>query len=518
MGAVVLAWGDNVIGQIRLLLIIGALGVLSACGGGGSGGLTDPGTPPATGSVSGTVTFKGSPMSGVTVTAWECNTNTIVQTTTTNASGNYSFSGLSAAGDVAEEYQFWALKTGYGFYPSVGSGAKVIRAGQNSQFQGLNTNNIGVDFTVIDWVAVAGGSLPGANFAAYNGSNPLVSLAGTGQAASYVSGDDGSLRKGVVWPGTRFTNNQNGTVTDNLTGLIWLRNAGCFSPTLWSNALTDVNQLSSGVCGLIDGSSAGQWRLPNLNELESLVDVSTSNPALTAGNPFASVSTGIYWTSTSYYGGEAGSPYAWAIRFSDGRYINDMVSNVKATSNNAVWAVRGSGGGAVNLQATGLYVAYESGDDGTLQTGVRLTYPRWIDNGNGTVTDTMTGLIWLKQANCINQPWAAAVAAVNQLASGQCGLTDNSTAGSWRMPNRNEVQSMADRMQATESDYFNNTIVNLDGTIYQPPIFTNFVTGAYYWTSTTDAANTSEAWTVFSCDFGVYDISKADTGYTLAVR
>jgi hypothetical protein len=195
-----------------------------------------------------------------------------------------------------------------------------------------------------------------------------------------------------------------------------------------------------------------------------------------------------------------------------------MVSNVKTASNNAVWAVRGSGGGAVNLQATGFYVAYESGDDGTLQTGVRLTYPRWIDNGNGTVTDTMTGLIWLKQAYCINRPWAAAVAAVNQLASGQCGLTDNSTAGSWRMPNRNEVQSMSDHMQTNESDYFNNTITNLDGTIYQPPIFTNFVTGTYYWTSTTDAANTSEAWTVFSCDFGVYDISKADTGYTLAVR
>jgi hypothetical protein len=40
----------------------------------------------------------------------------------------------------------------------------------------------------------------------------------------------------------------------------------------------------------------------------------------------------------------------------------------------------------------------------------------------------------------------------------------------------------------------------------------------YYWTSTTDAAKVSEAWTVFSCDFGVYDFAKANAGYSLAVR
>jgi hypothetical protein len=40
----------------------------------------------------------------------------------------------------------------------------------------------------------------------------------------------------------------------------------------------------------------------------------------------------------------------------------------------------------------------------------------------------------------------------------------------------------------------------------------------YFWTSTTDAADTGEAWTVFSCDFGVYDTPKSNVGYTLAVR
>jgi hypothetical protein len=86
------------------------------------------------------------------------------------------------------------------------------------------------------------------------------------------------------------------------------------------------------------------------------------------------------------------------------------------------------------------------------------------------------------------------------------------------MPNRNEMQSMADRLQANEGAYFDYTILNLDNTVYQPPIFTNFVEGQYYWTSTTDAANTNDAWTVFSCDFGVYPQSQGNTGYTLAVR
>jgi hypothetical protein len=508
-------------GRIMGVMAIVSLGILTACGGsvGMTEGMTDPGPGPRVASISGTVTFKGNPLSGATVYAWQTNSNTVVQTATTDGNGNYTLSNLSAGGNVAAEYQFWAMKTGYGFYPSAGSGAKVMRAGMNGQFAGLNTNNPPIIFTVIDWTPVPYTSLSGANFTAYDGSNPLVAIAATGQSTSYVDGDDGSLRKGTSWPATRFTSNSDGTVTDNLTGLTWLQNAGCLNPTIWSTALSEANTLASGQCGLSDGSTAGQWRLPSLNELESLIDVSAANPALPAGNPFVNASTAIYWTSTAIWGGD-GAPVtqAWVIRLSDGSYLDDGVSNVVATSSNAVWAVKGTSGGAVKLQATGFYVPYESGDDGTLQTGSGLTYPRWIDNGNGTVTDVMTGLTWLKQADCINGSWADAVAAVNQLASGECGLTDGSMAGSWRMPNRNEMQSMSDRMQNVEAAYFDYTIMNLNNTVYQPAIFTNFLESQYYWTSTTDASDNPEAWAVFSCDFGVYDWPKTSNGYTLAVR
>jgi hypothetical protein len=508
-------------GHIKIFSLLVALSFLTACGGSGHNpSLTDPGPPHATDSVSGTVSFKGIPLPGATVTAWVTNTNSVFQTAVTDSSGSYSFSGIQIHGNVPQELHFWVNMPGYGFYPSTGSPGKATRADHTGQFMGNGVTDVAIYFTVIDYFAMPNASLTGADFDAYNGSNRLVKPGNTGQTTSYASGDDASLHKGVAWPGPRFADNQDGTVTDNLTGLIWLQNAGCFPAANWATALADVNQLAGGGCGLNDGSSAGQWRLPNLNELESMVDVSASNPAVTAGSPFLNLSNGIYWSSTSYWGGEGGSPNAWTIRFSDGRYMNDFSANLKATSLNEVWAVKGSGSGAARLQSTGFYVPYNAGDDGTLQKGVPLTYPRFIDNGKGTVTDTVTGLVWLKQADCINLPWTAAITAVNTLASGQCGLSDGSVAGSWRMPNRNEMKSLSDRMETNHADFFNNTYVlkTSPGTVYQAPIFTNFVSAQYYWTSTTDAADATEAWTVFSCDFGVYDVAKTNPGYTLAVR
>ena len=510
------------IGKIKLFLALASLTALSACGGGGSigsNGNTNPAQAPPTNTVTGIATFKGAPLAGVTITLWLTNSNTVIGTATTDTNGNYSFSGLSASGDATAVYQLWATKAGYGFYPSVGTGAEVIRFDHTGNFQGNGQTDIAIYLTVIQYSSLANHSLAGANFTAYDGSNPLVTLPVTGQSVSYTSGDDASKNKGVAWPSTRLTDNQDGTVTDHLTGLIWLKNAGCFTPALFAAALTDANQLASGACGLTDGSKAGDWRMPNMNELESIVDVSQSSPALPDGNPFTNLSNSIYWTSTSYFGGQNGSPEAWAIRISDGRYINDNSSNVKATSENAVWAVKGTGsGGTIKLQATGQFVTYASGDDGSYQMGVPPTFERWIDNGNGTITDTVTGLIWLKKADCIQTDWADAVGAVNALASGQCGLTDGSAAGSWRMPNRIEMLSLSDRNENNHADFFDATYMNPDGSLFRAPIFTDFVPYQYYWTSTTNAADTTEAWTVFSCDYGVYDTPKANTGYTLAVR
>ena len=77
---------------------------------------------------------------------------------------------------------------------------------------------------------------------------------------------------------------------------------------------------------------------------------------------------------------------------------------------------------------------------------VRLAAPpcfddhnRYVDCGNGTVTDTVTGLIWLKDANCFSfETYSAANQAAAGLAAGQCGLTDGSSAGDWRLPTKAE--------------------------------------------------------------------------------
>jgi len=507
--------------RIPASLFLLSLVVLAGCGGSSGGyGNTDPADPPAPDSISGTVTFKGAPMAGATVTNFLTNSNIVFKTATTDTNGNYSFSGMSVTGNVPGRYQIYVNAPGFAFYPSVGGGAKVMRADYTGQYQGAGIAPSGLLFNVIDFTALPDSSVTGTAFTAYDGSNPLVALAKTGQQLSYAAGDDASANKGVTWSAaTRFTDNHDGTVTDALTGLVWLKDAGCLGTALWAQALTAANALASGQCSLADNSTAGTWRLPNINELESLIDVSASSPALSANHPFANVANGIYWSSTSYYGGQTGSGAAWTLRLSDGRYMNDTNSNVKTTASNQVWAVKGKGtNGAIQLQATGFYIPYTAGDDGSVQAGVPLTAPRFIDKNNGTVVDTMTGLTWLKQADCISGTWSDALATVNALASGHCGLSDGSSAGQWRMPNRNELQSLSDRAQTNLAEYFDYTYLNKDGSVFQAPIFTNYFELQYYWTSTTDAADAAEAWTVFSCDFGIYDIPKTSVGYSLAVR
>jgi hypothetical protein len=115
-------------------------------------------------------------------------------------------------------------------------------------------------------------------------------------------GQDGDIQAGVAWPTPRFSDRGNGTVRDNLTGLIWLQDADCFSSRPWTQALTLANTLASGTCGLTDGSRAGDWHLPNIRELVSLMDYGHADPALTPGHPFVNVappgSQHDYWSST----------------------------------------------------------------------------------------------------------------------------------------------------------------------------------------------------------------------------
>lgn len=508
--------------RAAFLPLILAIGLLPGCSGGGSsggnGGVSSPAGAPVYNTVSGVVVDTGGvPVAGVTISVFHHN-NHITVTSTTDANGAYSVSGNDTVTNA--DYAIYAEKNGFGFYPSVSDPAGAVG---KLDFNGLYR-------TVARFVAMPSHDVSGVNFTAYRPGDKMAVLPRTGQSVSYASGDDSAAAKGVAWPGTRFTDNLNGTVTDHLTGLMWLKNAGCFAPSNWSAALTAANQLASGACGLTDGSTPGQWRMPNANELESLVDVSQSAPAVSSGHPFTSINlVKAYWSSTVY---TALTSNALAIRFSDGRWINGIdtgdgtFNNNRASSTNSLWAVKSGGGGAIKVLATGVYDGIGGGsfgprDDASLKIGVPLTSPRFIDNGNGTLVDTVTGLTWLKQADCvaIAGSWANALAAINTLADGHCGLRDGSTAGQWRMPNRSEMLSLSDRAPTfPQASYFNGQYQGT-GTTNGPVIFDNFIVSNYYWTSTTDAADTSQAWAVYSCDFGVYNLLKTEaTHYALAVK
>jgi len=167
----------------------------------------------------------------------------------------------------------------------------------------------------------------------------------TGQTNSLVTGDDGYWKKGVAWPTPRFTDNQNGTVTDNLTGLIWMKNASNigadgFGVKTWADAISAANGLHTGQYGLTDGSKAGDWRLPNIRELQSLVDYgrggAVSGPAVPVPNPFIGVVwENRYWSSTSE---NASLPnLAWWLGFDLGFVGTDD----KDENFYLVWCVRG---------------------------------------------------------------------------------------------------------------------------------------------------------------------------------
>jgi hypothetical protein len=131
-------------------------------------------------------------------------------------------------------------------------------------------------------------------------------------------------------PDPRFTDNNDGTTTDNLTGLVWLKNTNCFEMLDWESAKQTVNSLKDGDCGpdptliLTDGSSAGAWRLPTMSELCTLIDFSRRDPAIPSGHVFSEFPPGYHWSATTldYHSG-----MAWIVYFESGTTCYEGVTN-----------------------------------------------------------------------------------------------------------------------------------------------------------------------------------------------
>jgi len=344
---------------------------------------------------------------------------------------------------------------------------------------------------------------------------PAVDLPVTGQNNCYDTnweyypcngtGQDGEIRAGLPWPTTRFSTNGDGTITDSMTGLTWLTDANCITTNYpsfdadgtssdgkvtWQHALKFVDGMNAGTYPLCAQGHL-DWRVPNVNELESLTNADVPQSALwLISKGFINAQLDRYWSSTSY----SPSPYTWAwfIHMRGNGVYPDSKSSL-----NFLWPVRGVSSGPSQIWQTGQTISYLVGDDGDLEKGViwnrsdvgRFMRPDRTGLWTGeTVLDTLTGLVWTRDAlspgpsECIpglEKYWQDALTHV------AC-LNSNNYLGSqeWRLPNRKEIFSL-----------FNYGAPNLMNWFYGVG-FSNVRGDAagYYWTSTTHDDDRGNAW------------------------
>lgn len=211
-----------------------------------------------------------------------------------------------------------------------------------------------------------------------------------------------------------FIDRGDGTVTDTRTGLMWMRASlgqvwdgstciGVPKEYLWWE---HAKKIAHHFAGFDD------WRLPNLDELSSIVDLSQKNPSINA-DAFPKAPASCYWTSTPCAMNH--SKESWVVDFRSGK----LDSN--SGSNNKVRLVRA--GNALEPNST------------------------FIDNGDGTITHALTGLTWMKCA--LGQTWngSTCVGEPNQYTRDEATSIFHRFAeqSDWRLPSIGELNSIVDR-------------------------------------------------------------------------
>ena len=140
------------------------------------------------------------------------------------------------------------------------------------------------------------------------------------------------------------------------------------------------------------------WRLANVNEMETLIHSGVTDRAGWLNSQgFDNVQYYTYWTSTPCTG-IIYPRHVFVAEFDTGRiYSRDKDYNYYA------WPVRAGQQGypdpnyPANVWRTGKTGSRYPGDDGDVQAGVAWPSYRFTDHGDGTVTDNLTGLMWLQK-------------------------------------------------------------------------------------------------------------------------
>lgn len=236
---------------------------------------------------------------------------------------------------------------------------------------------------------------------------------------------------------TNYTKNGNGTVTDNLTGLMWSQSPDLNGDNLinFDDKLTYKEAVAS--VGTFDLAGYSDWRLPTIKELYSLIIFSgiDVDPLSGEGNfPFINteyfefaygdinagerIIDAQFATSTLDVGDSqfGGGHLMFGVNFADGR-------------------IKGYPTGTMPGRSTGkkFYVLYVRGNESYGQNN-------FIDNGDGTITDSATGLMWTQEDSGEGLTWKEALdyAENKEFA----GYSD------WRLPNIKELQSIVDYSRA----------------------------------------------------------------------
>ena len=280
-------------------------------------------------------------------------------------------------------------------------------------------------------------------------------LPDTGQTNHYTQtfGEDSDFSG----RGPSYADNGDGTVTDQVTGLMWQKTDG--GEMTWEQAKEYARKLR--LVGHQD------WRLPASMELFSIMNHGVSKPAMNTE----------YFTHTQ-------AKYWWT-------------DSPRADDGSRVWLVNSGGGiGAHSkretLSAGGERLVHVRCVRGDSAFGAG---PRLSDNGDGTVTDQRTGLIWQKIGAASGMPWEEALKYCEGLR-----LADHDD---WRLPNIKELRSVSDDRKVRPS---------LDKAFFPG------AQAAYYWSSTSQGDHPERAWFVDLVTGLVSYADKPEPHLVLAVR
>jgi len=286
-----------------------------------------------------------------------------------------------------------------------------------------------------------------------------------------------------------FTDNGDGTVTDNVTGLMWSQ-----SPDLDGDGDIDAADKRSHAEALAGAASfflAGydDWRLPTIKELYSLMDFRGVDPSGYTGTDTAGL---IPFIDTNFfdfgYGDTAAGERIIDAQFASATlYVGEaMMAEAMFGVNLADGRIKGYPTGSANPGQTEpkrYYVLYVRGN---LAYGINDL----IDNGDGTVTDRATGLMWQQDDSWSGLDWAEALAWVEEKnGENHLGYSD------WRLPNAKELQSIVHYTRAPavtgtpaiDPVFACSTILDEGGDLNYP----------FYWSSTTHANMTGGGYAAY---------------------